>query len=417
MDRIIRSKLIRKALTLVLTLVVTLTFIPLLGSSAYAADEDLTGDIADAILDQAEGANEEEIDVALDGPAAKKAHVIDITDPGDLEVVTDDAKNTLTDESEWNFTVSKSGSTLTINASFKKGLDKSPYGCTFGGVYIDDSLVASFDVSKLTNYRIGLSGSQLNPGYHNVELAVYARFNGGSRQYLDVTKARTYRADITATPNYTGAFEVYSNYLIYAPYSNMWSNSDYDLYLEYSPDGGKNWARSGYMRFNLIQLASQQQYRISGLAPNHNYVTRIRYGKVIDGQLFLGPVRWTGTYKTGAAKKPKIKSVTCKAVKVKRHKVKHYGYYTGVYLYTEKFYTYKVKITVKLKKKPGTAGIWINGKFCKGNKKKYTATFTPYPNYSAKKPKGRKWGVVIASYQNKAYGGYSPLYSKKKKLK
>ena len=197
----------------------------------------------------------------------------------------------------------------------------------------------------------------------------------------------------------------------------MWSNSDYDLYLEYSPDGGKNWARSGYMRFNLIQLASQQQYRISGLAPNHNYVTRIRYGEVIDGQLFLGPVRWTGTYKTGAAKKPKIKSVTCKAVKVKRHKVKHYGYYTGVYLYTEKFYTYKVKITVKLKKKPGTAGIWINGKFCKGNKKKYTATFTPYPNYSAKKPKGRKWGVVIASYQNKAYGGYSPLYSKKKKLK
>ena len=50
MDRIIRSKLIRKALTLVLTLVVGLTFIPLLGSSAYAADEDLTGDIADAIL-------------------------------------------------------------------------------------------------------------------------------------------------------------------------------------------------------------------------------------------------------------------------------------------------------------------------------------------------------------------------------
>ena len=190
MDKIIRSKLIRKALALVLTLVVGLTFIPLLGSSAYAADEDLTGDIADAILDQAEGANEEEIDVALDGPAAKKAHVIDITDPGDLEVVTDDAKNTLTDESEWNFTVSKSGSTLTINASFKKGLDKSPYGCTFGGVYIDDSLVASFDVSKLTNYRIGLSGSQLNPGYHNVELAVYARFNGGSRQYLDVTKLK-----------------------------------------------------------------------------------------------------------------------------------------------------------------------------------------------------------------------------------
>ena len=416
MDRIIRSHLIRKAFALVLALVVGLTFVPLLGSDAYAADEDQTGDITEAILDQAENGDAEDVDVSLEGPSAKRAHVIDITDPGDLEVVTDDAKNTLTDESEWNFTIAKSGSTLTINASFKKGYDKSPYGCTFGGVYIDDSLVASFDVSKLTNYRIGLTSSQLSPGYHDVQLAVYARFNGGSRQYLDVTKARTYRADITATPNYSGVFEVYSNYLVYAPYSSLWSNSAYDLYLEYSPDG-KNWARSGYMRCNAIQLASQQQYQISGLIPNHYYATRIRYGKVINGQLFLGPVRGTGTYKTGPAKAPKIKSITCKAVKVKRHKVKHYGYYTGVYLYTEKFYTYKVKITVKLKKKPGTAGLWINGKFCKGNKKKYTATFTPYPNYSAKKPKGRKWGVVIASYQNKSYGGYSPLIQKKKKLK
>ena len=54
MDRIIRSHLIRKAFALVLALVVGLTFVPLLGSDAYAADEDQTGDITEAILDQAE---------------------------------------------------------------------------------------------------------------------------------------------------------------------------------------------------------------------------------------------------------------------------------------------------------------------------------------------------------------------------
>jgi len=441
MDRIIRSHLIRKAFALVLALVVGLTFVPLLGSNAYAAD-DQPKDIFDAFTDLTEDDDAEEIDVSFDGSSPGKTHAIDITEPKipkdesaadtvetddtgrvSIDMVSPDVLERiagsdakLADISSYNemytMSVSRSGSVLTVNAALKYPYTRN--GC-LGGIYIDDVKVVSFNnytTTSISNYRINLSSSQLTPGYHSVDVTAYVASTG---EYVGDFR-RTYRADITATPNYSGVFEVYSNYLVYAPYSSLWSNSAYDLYLEYSPDG-KNWARSGYMRCNAIQLASQQQYQISGLIPNHYYATRIRYGKVINGQLFLGPVRGTGTYKTGPAKAPKIKSITCKAVKVKRHKVKHYGYYTGVYLYTEKFYTYKVKITVKLKKKPGTAGLWINGKFCKGNKKKYTATFTPYPNYSAKKPKGRKWGVVIASYQNKSYGGYSPLIQKKKKLK
>ena len=89
------------------------------------------------------------------------------------------------------------------------------------------------------------------------------------------------------------------------------------------------------------------------------------------------------------------------------------GYY---YLWkqTSTFYTYKVKVTVNLKKKPGTKGMWINGKYKKGNKKKYTATFGTYTSY--KNPRKLKFGLVLASYQNSSYGGYSPLYKKKKKL-
>lgn len=327
MDRTIRSKLIRKAFALVLALVIGLTFVPLLGSNAYAADEDQTGDIAEAVLNQAENGDAEDVDVYLEKPSMNDAHAIDITNPENLELVKEDAKN--------------------------------------------------------------------------------------AQSFV-----------ITDRPTYAGVFEVYSTYLIYAPYNIGWSNRAYDLYMEYSADGGKTWARTGYMRANWIQLATDQRYQINGLLPNHYYVTRIRYGEWDGNQLILGPAVGTGTYKTGPAKAPAVKSITCKAVKVKRHKVRHpagYYWYGSVLVYqkawTEKYYTYKVKVTVKLKKKPGTAGLWINGKFCKGNKKKYTATFTPQINYSAKKPKGRKWGVVIASYQNKSYGGYSPLIQKKKKLK
>ena len=61
MDRVVRSHLIRKAIALVLALVVGLTFVPLLGGNAYAADED--------------------VDVYLDKPSTKDSHAIDITEP------------------------------------------------------------------------------------------------------------------------------------------------------------------------------------------------------------------------------------------------------------------------------------------------------------------------------------------------
>ena len=116
----------------------------------------------------------------------------------------------------------------------------------------------------------------------------------------------------------------------------------------------KTWSRSGYMRSNMIKLMIEQSYKLSGLKPGTSYRTRIRYGTFVtystdyagDGKshFFGGPVLRTTTIKTGAATRPPIKSVKAKAYNVKYHKVKHYGYYTGVYLYTEKFYTCKIKI-------------------------------------------------------------------------
>ena len=120
-----------------------------------------------------------------------------------------------------------------------------------------------------------------------------------------------------------------------------------------------------------------------------------------------------------------IKSVKVKAINVKFHKHRVPGHYEWVgnsliwiKAYTEKYYTCKYKVIVKMKKKPGTKGIWVNGKFIKGNKKTYTVKFTPYPNYFVKKPpKGlKKVTVKIRSYQSKKYYGFSPTYKKKKKV-
>ena len=78
---------------------------------------------------------------------------------------------------------------------------------------------------------------------------------------------------------------------------------------------------------------------------------------------------------------------------------------------------------MKSVKKPKSKGVYIScagySKYCKGNKKKYTFKFTPYPNYRVKRPpKGLgKVKVYVGSYQSKKWGGFSPFKSKKKKIK
>jgi hypothetical protein len=275
--------------------------------------------------------------------------------------------------------------------------------------------------------------SAYSTGYHTVVVMIQNKQTGQADTEQTRYVEKIYINNITSKPNYKPKYETYWNKLILAPYDIGYGNMDGSLYLEYSGNGGKTWARSGYMEKNWITLAINQKYQITKLRPNTNYRTRIRYGtyvtyerdvdklKLGDGKsyFFGGPVLYTGTYKTGKGTKPAVKKIKVNVTKVKYHKVKHYGYYTGVYLYTEKFYTYKIKVTVNLKKKPGTKGIWLNGRWLKGNKKKYTTVFSPYPNYATKKPpKGfSKYTVSLSSGQAKGYGGYSPTFKKSYKVK
>ena len=318
-----------------------------------------------------------------------------------------------------NITVSRSGATITVKGTIKN----SDY--IFAGIAVDEDIYY-VDSSEYTSFTYS---KKCSPGYHSVVVGVYSKASGKVDEAVSFIKTDI-AVPMTDKPTYKGVFNVYAKSLTIYPYNMAGANQSYRLYLEYRKAGTKTWKRSGYMTANAVKLYIDQGFKIKGFKANKKYATRLRYGisaTKSDGStgLILGPVLNTGTIKTGQAKKPKVKSVTVKAVKVKyhKHRVAGHYYWTGyqyVWIgpYTEKYYTCKIKVTVKLKKKPGAKGLWINGKFVKGNKKKYTAKFTPYPNYYTKKPpKGMKYKVKIRSYQNKKYYGFSPIYKKKKKVK
>ena len=380
--------IMKRIVGIALSVAICISFMPVLGNGAYA--ETINGN-----------------------------KVIPETDGTDVMI---DAKSVYTgkvDAKYYTINLIRTGDTIKLSGTIAQ-----PY--SFGVVMVDDAnhIVGQGSGKYQRTLNATIDMNKYDVGYHTIVVQLWKTSNLGnsSAQAEDLWYAEKQVTNLKATPNYNGVFDVYSTYFTYNPFDFGKNMGGYYLYMDYSADGGKTWKTSGYMKVNSIQLYRQQSYKISGLKPNTVYKTRIYYGKnttyALDGKTYFikGPVLNTTTIKTGAAAKPAIKSIKVKAKSVKKHKIKHYGYYTGVYLYTEKFYTYKVKVTVKLKKKPGTAGIWINGKYVKGNKKKYTVTL-PGSAYSVKKPKGKKYGLVIASYQNPGYGGYSPLYTTKKKIK
>ncbi|MBR0399188.1 MAG: hypothetical protein IJH95_00005 [Mogibacterium sp.] len=309
----------------------------------------------------------------------------------------------------YNVQSSRKGDIITYS-----GYINAPY--RFGNMYLDGPNIKLGSINS-SNIDYSIDMSYFDVGYHTVLIEAINSSTGALAGYIWQTYIPV---NPTIKPDSKGSIEAYSTYIRFWPYS-FGTNSQAKLYMEYKPASSKKWKRSGYMTSNMVVSYYNQVYKIKGFKQNKKYNTRIRYGVDatynLDGKTytFFGPALKTGTFKTGKSKKPAVRSVRARAVSVKYHKVRHYYY--GVYLYTEKFYTCKVKVIVKLKKKPGTKGIIVNGRYLKGNKKTYTTTFNPYPNYHTRRPRGRaKFKVSLRSYQSKKYGGYSPTYSKTKKL-
>ena len=213
--------------------------------------------------------------------------------------------------------------------------------------------------------------------------------------------------------NSKSAYNVYHNY--FESYSlNTPQGIGFtipDLYIQYRVNGGQ-WSSPQRMSITV-----PQKYVFKSLKANTIYQTKLYYGAWhSNGNFYRSSDSGIVTFRTGKAKAPKIKKIKVKAVKVKKHKKKHWyiGWFTA-FRTTTKYYTYKIKVTVTLKKKPGTKYIYINGKKFKGNKKKYTFTTKKLSAY--KKPKGKKYIVYVYSSNDHRYSGLSPLYKKRVKIK
>ena len=371
----------------------------------------------------------------------------------DLTVVANETITTTTIPSgAYTVSLSNSGNNLVIQANISNQYRTGPYNYVFGKLFVDGYELKDFTGSTtIARQTISLNG--FSTGYHTAFLQLYDNSTGNLLRLIFKEKLAVNK--ITDRPTYNGVFNVNSTNFNYYPY-DLVSNQAGPLYMEYKPSNSSNWSRTGRMVANQIKLKLDQGFNMRGFRANTVYNTRIRYGSyytytrlnpadfgltlaqfqkvfatnrtyLADGNsyFFGGPVLNTTTIKTGKATKPKIKSVKVKAIKIKYHKHRVPGHYewTGYHYvwigsFTERYYTCKYKVTIKLKKKPGTSGIWVNGKYLKGNKKTYKTTFTPYPNYFVKKPpKKLKYKVTIKSYQSKDYGGFSPAYSKTKKVK
>ena len=298
-------------------------------------------------------------------------------------------------------------------------------GISFDELYVDDDYVES--LYDETEFKTSIDMKDYEVGYHTVRATL-----NGSSYYAYYTKVFTgifEKPTISLRDFYSG-----KKYFTYENNGNSYYyDSSCGLHLEYRKKGAKSW------KITTSSIGNYSTAKISKLSPGKTYSVRTCYGKkqsyeypasdgtyVTENYFFVGPRSKTVNLKI-AAKRPPVKNIIGKCRKQWCNKVRYnilgagtwkwgyagYGYYRTIIGHrTVRYWYTKIKITVKMKKKPGTAGIYIGQHKKKGNKKQYTTNFT----LSGKK-KGHKVVVSVQSYQSKIYGGYSPAVKKKVKIK
>lgn len=448
----------RRTIAVVTALVMGVTFIPMLGGFANAAedpsaDPDVTvtdvedidlGEVdpdeltEDDVLDEldVEGVYEED----EDAPAAENAQPLQEPDQvqeeesgsadellATLDEEPDTPKLGAASDSSGGITLTPNRSTgiLTVTGSTPK---EDPFRNLYVLDLINEQIVYSKSLGDSLSLKETINMGSFDIGVYGI-LVYTKKKNTPDSAYSGVAIAEIYDTPV----NNASQVETYAKYLFYAPNRTYYRN-DYDsgLYVDIKKVGAKSWTSYG-------PITSTGQ--IKGLKPSTKYQIRAYYGKIVTfgGKSYFINGREnnnfkTVTVKTGKKKLP-IKKVTVKAVNVKKHVHKRYGPYTGLYLGKETWYTYRLKVTVKMKKKPGVKGIYINGKKVKGNKKTYSVKFAKtntifngkhvvkrYKKWwkqddTYKLPRKTKYKVLIYSYSNKTYKAYSPIQKRTKRIK
>ena len=422
-----KKELLKKLLAIALSLTVGATFIPLLGDSAFAEGETPdNGDVSVDVVpegDVVDGVVEEEpSDVIIDDQLEDEPNDADAAVEGDDASMSDSvtaAEDTAaaeegllsTDLEDEGVLSAKAGSPLTSFRVYMKNPKKIMH---IEAKFNTTVKYAAVLLNEDTDNPLGMyqNGQSL---VDDINLSAYASCRTYTITLLyQLPNGDTYRGDrnlrvpMYDRPSSKGYVEAYHNYIVYQAPAVDYNLVNYRLKIQYSANG-RNWKTLSNQLYVLNSV------KIGGLKPNTNYRLRTFYTYNGYAGNETGNYLYLGTYRTGKGSKVSVKSIKVKAYKVKKKKQKVYTPYYGFYLGKRTYYKYKLKIEVKLKKKPGTNGIWINGKRYKGNKKKYTVKLGTFTSYS--KPKGKKFKVAIYTYHNGSYGGYSPMYVKTKKIK
>ena len=283
---------------------------------------------------------------------------------------------------------------------------------TFDELYIDSDMAeTSTEISGLADFEVQMDMKQTQVGLHTISASLSEHDMKIFYDYAVPTYV--YRKPCNKLKFYSTG----KNYIsLFYGGDSYYYDSDCKIYMQYKKKGGK-W--SGLV--GPAPISSTTGIKRTGLKAGKTYSTRLYYGKEDDygGSTYLitdkdtSKPSATKKVKTGKAKPPKVKSV--KITKAKTIKQRRYTiYYIGGTPVYSPYYAYYTtfKVTVRLKKKPGTAGIYIGTKRLKGNKKKYSTTFT-----QSGKLKGKVLKVAIYSYQSKTYGGFSPVKRRKARVR
>ncbi|MBQ3281379.1 MAG: hypothetical protein IJH41_03120 [Eubacterium sp.] len=324
----------------------------------------------------------------------------DSFDPESAQITVDTSKN-------------KSSHIVTVSGSVS--------GDVFDDLYIDNDACDAGISGMSSFYGVKIDMKKFGVGIHTL----YAKL----RNHSDEGFWLVYEYGIP-TYIYKKPSIKYSEFLTtYNHVAYHYTGSGYDycgVFFDWKKKGGK-WSKL----VGPVSTSSSEYTRESKkLKASTNYVVRTYFGKIVKygGQNILISGAETNKYSSSktvktAGKKLSIKSAKISGVSQKKRKVTgwYWGYtrdpYYGTWNYsliygTRTIVTTKFKITVTLKKKPGTAGIYIGTHRIKGNKKKYSTDFNLEGKY-----KGKKVKFSFNSYQSSKYTSNSPYTRKKIKIK
>lgn len=462
---------LQKSLAVALAVAVGVTFVPLWGSEVSAAEDtdavvtsDMGGfawnesagadqrasakdpentiveDVDDFVLDTIDG---DDLDLedwdlssepeppampAAKGTCAGTADTLDAMDTFSAAAKSSDLVDVSVIDQVLGITTSyEESSPIQISIDTKTGIatiKAANASDTITNVYVDNAQVR--EASGLGTQKVTYDTTNYLVNLHKVKVTL----NGRSVTYPDPVPTLIYAKPIHKKKMYV----LYHNYFEYTTADNTYSKDpSCIMVLAYWPKGKPN---------DVIvngPLEANTSYSAKGLKPNKTYAFLSYFAKTVtyEGQqvTIIGPLNGYGStlyMKTGLKKLP-IKSVKVKAVNVKRHTHIIPGYVVNN-AGKETWYTYRLKVTVKMKKKPGIKALYINGKKVKGNKKTYSVKFAkqnsiytgkwvvkPYRKYYkhtiAKIPRGTKYIVKLYSYRDKTYKGYSPIQTRKAKVR